>query len=522
MKFKAILLFLLFTEVCSAQMISIYENVGFRHFDRYVYANDSFHTSVRPYLMNQINPIVNIDTLFKIKTNSKFLGRILNKNLVEMHKGDVWFAINPHIAFEAGKSSTFSEKSTLNTRGFILTGGIGKNVNVVSTFRENQAFFNDYRGTLVNKLSMIPGQGTKKDFKDGGADWGNVTALVSYSPSKHFNFQLGNDKTFFGEGYRSLLLSDNAAPYPFFKITTDFWKIKYVNLWAQLTDMHQPYTRDMGYAKKWCAIQYLSYNTTKWLNISAFESVMWANSDSLEYRGFDFSYANPVIFIRPVEFLNGSPDNVMMGANAKITLLKKYIFYAQAMIDEFNLAEIKANNGFWSNKYGYQLGFKTFDIAKIKHLDFQTEYNRVRPFTYSHWSTLQCYGHFNQPLAHPLGANFEEFTVIARYNIKRFFFDTKFTFASFGTSTKKFNAGENVFADYTKNRQDYGNFLGQGVKNNLAQAELYISFLINPSYNLNIFGGFVKRIHKVDATTDNQNFINFGIRTSLDNIYFDF
>ena len=504
-----------------AQMPSHFENVSFRPFDRYVYAVDSFHTSVRPYLMDQVDPIVSIDTLYTVTTKSKFLNYILNKNVIKFKKNDVWFTINPYINFGMGKSSDTSKKSYTNTRGFILNGEIGKKVAFASTFRENQALFADYRNGIVQSLGVIPGQGAYKPFKVGAYDWGFATGVISYSPSKHFNFQLGTDKNFFGDGYRSLFLSDNSTAYPFFKITTDFWKIKYVNLWCQFTDVQYPTRedRDMGYAKKWASIQYLSWNTTKWFNISVFESVMWGNADSLgNYRGFDFSYANPVIFLRPVEFENGSPDNVMMGGNLKVTIKKKYILYSQALIDEFNLKEMKENTGYWANKYGYQIGAKTFDLLGLKHFDIQGEYNRVRPFTYSHWSTLQCWGNFNQPLAHPLGANFEEFVGIARYNKKRLFVDCKLVIAHYGTSTKTFNAGENVFADYTKNHIEYGNVIGQGLEKTLRQTDISLSYMINPLYNLNVTAGITNR-HLEGVTT---NLVYFALRTSLDNMFFDY
>jgi len=522
---KSILLIAFFLPFIGfAQMPSHFENESYRPYDRYVYSVDSFHTSIRPFLMNQVNPIVKIDTLFTITTKYKALNHLLNKNLFKIQKNDVWFTLDPYINFESAKSSGYTQRSYINTRGFILNGAVSKTFAFTSTFRENQALFNDYREDIVKSIGEIPGQGIPKRFKVEGHDWGFVTAIASYSPSKHFNFQLGTDKNFFGDGYRSLLLSENSAAYPFFKITTDFWKIKYVNLWAQFTDYHQV-LRDndnIGYRKKWAAMQYLSWNTTKWLNISVFESVMWANSDSSAYRGFDFSYANPVAFLRPIEFSNGSPDNVMMGATGKITFMKKYIFYGQAMIDEFNLHELVANTGYWSNKYGYQLGAKTFDLLGFKHLDIQGEYNRVRPFTYSHWSTLQAYGNYNQPLADPFGANFEELVGIAHYNWQRVFLNFKLIYARTGNSTSNYNAGENVFANYTVNRVDYGNYVRQGTPNTLRQTDISVSYMINPLYNLNISAGVTNRNQIVGPVTKQSTLIYFALRTSLDNMFFDY
>lgn len=51
-----------------------------------------------------------------------------------------------------------------------------------------------------------------------------ATGTISYALKKHFTFQTGHDRNFIGDGYRSLILSDNATPYPFLKIVTDFGK----------------------------------------------------------------------------------------------------------------------------------------------------------------------------------------------------------------------------------------------------------------------------------------------------------
>ena len=65
-------------------------------------------------------------------------------------------------------------------------------------------------------------------------------------------------------------------------------------------------------------------------------------------------------------------------------------------------------NGYWKNKYAFQLGTKQFDLFKIKGLGLNSEFNWVKPYTYSHFEGIMNYGHFNSPLAHPYGANFYE------------------------------------------------------------------------------------------------------------------
>ncbi len=62
-----------------------------------------------------------------------------------------------------------------------------------------------------------------------------------------------------------------------------------------------------------------------------------------------------------------------------------------------------------------RVGAKYIDAFGIKNLDLQLEHNRVRPFTYSHFDSVANYTHYNQPMAHPLMANFKEVVAIARY-----------------------------------------------------------------------------------------------------------
>ena len=75
-----------------------------------------------------------------------------------------------------------------------------------------------------------------------------------------------------------------------------------------------------------------------------------------------------------------------VGASLRFKVFKAHIFYGQVLFDEFYLKELRAANGWWANKYGIQIGYKTFDLLNIKGLGLQTEFNTVRPYTYSHAS----------------------------------------------------------------------------------------------------------------------------------------
>ena len=93
-------------------------------------------------------------------------------------------------------------------------------------------------------------------------------------------------------------------------------------MWSQHALIDRPFVPNKRYRKKWNVMHYLDWSVTDWLNIGFFETIIWQDEDSLGHRGLEFNYLNPVIFLRPVEYTVGSPDNVLMGLNGKLTLKK--------------------------------------------------------------------------------------------------------------------------------------------------------------------------------------------------------
>lgn len=551
-------LFIVNYTLYSQESHSLYQNQTFRHYDRYVYnADHRFHTSVKPFLNHQVDSFVNIDSSYRIPVNNKAWDIVLNRSLIKFNKNGFKFTIDPLMNYEVGKGNGFDHISWISTRGFLINGTIGKNFSFSTQFNENQSEFNDYRKDIVSEDGVIYGQGRPKNYsgkyplfiriprrilgkpkyKVDGYDYAFSEAYVAYQAGKHFNFQFGHGKNFIGDGYRSLLLSDHAFSYPFFKITTDIWNIKYVNLWSQHQDFTTKYPYGNAYDKKWASMHYLDWSVAPWLNIGFFEAIIWQNSDSIGHRGFDINYANPVIFFRPVEFSVGSPDNALLGLNGKLTLFKKHVFYGQFMLDEFKFSHVKEGIkhklnpgdstvqwGWWGNKYAIQAGYKTFDLFGMKHLDIQTEINYARPYIYSHLSSLKNYGHYNVSLAHPLGSNFMESVSFIRYNYERLFFEGRFSYAKHGRDTAGLNFGNDIFKPYTDRQvwQEYGNKLGQAETVTLKYASFTLAYLVNPATNLNIYISYSNRNEASASINSKQSLITFGIRTSLQNFYYDY
>jgi|WetSurMetagenome_2_1015567.scaffolds.fasta_scaffold106116_2 hypothetical protein len=508
-----------------AQLYSRYNHPFYVTFDREAYAPAyRFHTSLRPLMISELNEVTSTDSILRSiripkEGRHKWLNWLWNKaaneDLLILDKPDVNLNVNLLFDFGTGYDFAHNTMTWQNTRGFMVEGTIVKQVSFSTGFLENQALFVPYLDSITNRIEVVPGQGGWKAFHTDAYDYSQAFGYVSYSPSRYFNVQLGYGKNFIGDGYRSLLLSDASFNYPFLKASANFWHIKYMVIYAQFINRQEPVPPGMGYAKKYGVFHYLDWAITRRLNVGLFDAVIWSATDTAgNYRGFDWSYASPVIFLRPAEFSVGSPDNAVLGLNASMKVAKKNVFYGQFCLDEFKLGEIMAGNGWYANKWAVQLGFKSFDLFRAKNLYFQTEVNIIRPFTYSHW-TYANYAHYSQPLAHPVGANLWESVTFLKYHVKRWYFNDEFQYYVYGADTANTNYGGDIFKFYTTYTKEYGNTITQGLKNKVMMNELVVSYLLNPATNMNLSVGFVYRVQKTDRSTYSDNYIYIALRTSL-------
>lgn len=500
------------------------------------------HTASKPFSYSEVSKYYNLkenNNINKKQTSNWWGKKFWNDNLIEFQGNDFWFSLNPIFDLQSGKSLLKeNEKNTfVNTRGIQVQGGLGNSLNFTSTIYESQGVFANYFNSFAESIkpsggnpAIIPGVGIAKRFKTDAYDFPLAEANLTFAPTKFINIQLGYGRNFIGDGYRSLLLSDGASPYSFLKINTSFWKIKYSNTYASLKDVSPIATVDGTYATKYMANHYLSINITNSLNIGLFESVIWANTNN---RGFDANFLNPIIFYRAVEFSSSSKSgNALLGMTYKYKYNSNINFYGQLLVDEFSLSDIKKQDKSWKNKYAYQLGTKYYDAFRVKNLLLQLEYNRVRPYVYSHSNSLTNYGHNNQSLGHQWGANFSEFIAIARYHKGRFYVDTKFTFGErgldFNTVEDSYNYGGNIYESYNTNRPyDSNVVVGQGNKATIFISEFQIGYLINPSSNLKLFTNCIYRnfepTNNIGSTLKNNTlWLSVGLRADLFNWYFDY
>jgi len=459
------------------------------------------------------------------KFSASWVGRkLLSESLIRVSEKQFTLSLDPLANFSVGNQPDASRGTWVNTRGFRAQGNIGSKFSYYTAFYESQAVFATWTDSITRALAVVPGQAFIKNFKNKGFDYAFSEGHITWQPSDWFTFRFGHGKNFFGDGYRSLLLSDAAFNNPYLMIRTKIWHLQYTNLYAQFQDLRKPAGADSWtpWLKKYATIHHLSWNVNRWFNISVYEAIVWKAADSTGQRGFDVNYLNPVIFYRPVEFSLSSPDNALLGGSMRFTIRRSIMLYAQLMLDEFSLEHVRSGDGWWANKHGFQLGAKAYNAFRVNNLTLQAEYNHVRPYTYAHYEPLQNYAHYNQPLAHPQGANFRELDLLASYRLGRWLFSYKMVACTYGADTAGLNYGRNVYKPYSTYVNEFGNKIGQGLKTNLLMHEIKAGWLVNPATNLQLNAGVTLRSESSTRRDFKGSEIWIGLRSALFNTYYDF
>jgi hypothetical protein len=499
------------------------------------------HTASKPYTYAEVEKYYNFQKVNAslMKKKSGWWGRKLwNENLAEIQGEGYWFALNFLFNVQGGVSNPSNSSYTfVNTRALNFKGGLGSRLNFTTTFYESQGRFADYFNQYAVSIkpsggnpAIVPGMGIAKAYNSDAFDFPMADANISYNAAKFLDLQLGYGKNFIGDGYRSLLLSDGASPYPYFKIDANFWKIKYTVDYMWLKDVRPDVTVDKTYATKYMVNHYLSWNVSNRLNLGFFESVIWTNTNG---RGFDANFVNPIVFYRAVEFSSSSKSgNALLGLTYKYKWNNQVNLYGQFLIDEFSTSDIGGGDNSWKNKLGYQLGIKYFNAFHVDNLLLQLEFNHVRPYVYSHSEPITNYGHNNQSMGHQWGGNFQELILLGYYHKDRFYANTKFTFGTRGfdydTADNKNNYGQDIYKDYDLNRPyDKGVKVGQGNKTSVFVSELQVGYLVNPATNFKFFGNFLYRNFDPTTNTVSQfkeetTWFSVGFRSDVFNWYFDY
>jgi hypothetical protein len=215
---------------------------------------------------------------------------------------------------------------------------------------------------------------------------------------------LGNDPVRWGHGENTMYLSGQTANYPYVMWQKALFKFQYTFLHAGL--MNATYSRsEDGHSK----IYPEKYMTGHRLEIYPHKSLSFAFTELLTYgyRSPDLTYMIPVTFLWSAEHNLEDRDNSLLGFDMKWRPVKGLQVYGSLLLDEFKFGELTSE--WWGNKRGYQLGATLSLPGKILWEGF-FEGTLIRPWTYTHYLTVNSFTHKGDCLGFYAGPNARVYT----------------------------------------------------------------------------------------------------------------
>ncbi|WP_295675324.1 gliding motility protein RemB [uncultured Mucilaginibacter sp.] len=526
--FVFISFFVLFLTTKEANAQLIYQPYSYHFYQKLnkaVYPiNSNSHTAVKPYLISDSSVVRGLyDSLVMAAADNSqksWVYRILfSGHAVEVKNSGYTLNADYLPDLQLGKQLEGRRTTWLNTRGYQVSGTVGSNFFFYTSGYENQGKFANYETDYINKTRMVPGQGYDRGLPASSKDWAYVTALIGYQAGKNITIALGEDKTFIGEGYRSILLSDYASAYPLLRLTVNLGKkVQYMAMWTYMEDQNAvQFNSFSNNRRKWGAFHYVDWNITNRASLGFFNAIISEEANDLgQLRGFDINYINPVYFSSAFGPPSQVADHTLIGFNSKYKILPKTTIYGQLLFDQSLSSAVKGNGNAW------QAGFKGWELFKVSNLNYLIEYNTASPFTYSNKYPMVNYAELSEPLADPLGANFKEYIGILNYSLGKFDFQGELLWAKYGLNTGNINYGKDItLADDVNIAPGYSG-TGRGLTTTLKYAEGTVAYILNPKYNLRMEIGVLLRQESNALSNTKTILFTVGLRSSFRDLYHDF
>ena len=399
-----------------------------------------------------------------------------------------YLRLSPLFQAQVGYDSQQKHITNATGIGIFLDAKWNDKLSAFAKVYQENGLYASYTDSVIKKTGMMPYAGFAHSLATGRYYAWNNSFGIAYDSKKFFKATLANDKIFIGHGYRSLLMSNNANSFPFLKLELKVLKFKYQSIFANMYDVRLSNQTFRNAKNKYAAIHYLTYQIHRKLELSVFEAIMFQPRTDKGFA-YDVNYLNPIIFYRPVEYSLGSTDNAIVGGSLNWNINKHMSFYAQLVLDEFLLSEVKARKGWVDNKQALQVGsYSNFNIGK-HHFSVLAEFNYLRPFIYSHKNTIQNYTNYGISLTHPYNSNFYEALVQVKYRSnKNFQLSAIASYSYIGYDTSKtVSFGQNINASYDY-RVRYntfydGNYVGQGLSTKQIIVQLNAVYCLNRHNN---------------------------------------
>ena len=304
---------------------------------------------------------------------------------------------------------------TLGELGIRLRGTLFNSVGFYLRMSNGQKIAGD-EGDVDFAIATNPKFKANTKFRSENSNFDTYEGYLRYrTQGDWLSLMVGKEALLTGFGYiDKLFLSSNTVPFSYIKLDLKYKALHYYFLYG--TVKGDSLGRDIR--SKTIASHRLNINFSKAFRVGFFESIIASD------RPFDFTYLNPLSFLRSADYNAGETDlnNAIMGLDMEIIPTKKLSFQASMLIDDLNFDNLFGGtyadgSPALDNKFAWQVGALWTDAFWIPNLTTALEYTRLNPFIYTHETNKSQYTNWMLPLGHDLPPNSDEIALEFSYDV---------------------------------------------------------------------------------------------------------
>ncbi|MFC2093836.1 capsule assembly Wzi family protein [Bacteroidota bacterium] len=304
---------------------------------------------------------------------------------------------------------------TLGEFGIRVRGTLYNSVGFYLRMSNGQKLQGD-QGDIDFAIATNPKFKANTKFRYENNNFDTYEGYIRYRTQKDWlSLMVGKEALYTGFGYvDKLFLSSNTVPFSYIKLDLKYKSLHYYFLYG--TVKGDSLGRDIR--SKTIASHRLNMNFSKAFRVGFFESIVASD------RPFDFTYLNPLSFLRSADYNAGETklNNAIMGLDMEVIPTRKLSFQASVLIDDLNFDNLFGGTYLdgspaLDNKFAWQVGTLWTDALWITNLTAALEYTRLNPFVYTHETNKSQYTNWTLPLGHDLPPNSDEIALKLSYDI---------------------------------------------------------------------------------------------------------
>ncbi|MFI5202667.1 MAG: hypothetical protein ACHQNE_09795, partial [Candidatus Kapaibacterium sp.] len=206
----------------------------------------------------------------------------------------------------------------------------------------------------------------------------NTSAELSYNDD-WFTGKIAREGLAIGGGYEddNVILSASEVPlFDFVSLGAKVGAVRYEAVVASLTNDSLTIYPGLKYSV-W---HDLTVQVTKDFEVGYTDNMVFSDRIVL-------GYLSPFSWLKAVEWgtSDQDKDNANMSLHARWRITPGLEVRGQGLVDDVNFSQI--GTGDWQNKFAWQAGGMWAGAFGVPDLDFEGEWTRVEPYTYTHWNT---------------------------------------------------------------------------------------------------------------------------------------